>query len=306
MALPNVGVPLSLNEIHIEVGGASATLAALNDADIRALIGKASGATNSINEYYGASSGSPIVATGGSISTSGGYRYHTFTSTGYLNITSLASGSISNTLQVLAIGGGGGGGALAGGGGGAGRRRVESIAATTGNKLCQIGAGGGGLDGGYYNEGPNARYGGWSRFFGGGSQADGGGSGGSRFSNHGGTSHVYSGGTGQNYNNPDSGLGGGGAGTGGNGTSSYPGQAGFGGIGYLWLNGTRYGGGGGGGVLGTGNTGGGNDGGGAGGYHNVSAGGNATFYGAGGGGGGTFTFSGSGFQGIVIIRYEYP
>lgn len=54
MALPTSG-PLSLNQIHIEAGGTSGTTASLNDADIRALIGKASGATMSFSEWYGAS-----------------------------------------------------------------------------------------------------------------------------------------------------------------------------------------------------------------------------------------------------------
>jgi len=54
MALPTSG-PLSLNQIHIEAGGTSGTTASINDADIRALIGKASGATMSFSEWYGAS-----------------------------------------------------------------------------------------------------------------------------------------------------------------------------------------------------------------------------------------------------------
>ena len=54
MALPTSG-PLSLNQIHIEAGGTSGTTASINDADIRALIGKASGTTMSFSEWYGAS-----------------------------------------------------------------------------------------------------------------------------------------------------------------------------------------------------------------------------------------------------------
>ena len=46
---------ISLNQIHIEAGGSSGTTASLNDADIRGLIGKASGATMSFSEWYGAS-----------------------------------------------------------------------------------------------------------------------------------------------------------------------------------------------------------------------------------------------------------
>ena len=47
---------ISLNDIHVEAGGTSGTTASINDADIRGLIGKASGATMSFNEWYGASS----------------------------------------------------------------------------------------------------------------------------------------------------------------------------------------------------------------------------------------------------------
>lgn len=54
MALQNSGA-ISLNQIHVEAGGTSGTQASLNDADIRGLIGKVSGASNSFNEYYGAS-----------------------------------------------------------------------------------------------------------------------------------------------------------------------------------------------------------------------------------------------------------
>jgi len=46
---------ISLNQIHVEAGGSSGSQASINDADIRALIGKSSGATMSFNEWYGAS-----------------------------------------------------------------------------------------------------------------------------------------------------------------------------------------------------------------------------------------------------------
>ena len=47
---------ISLNQIHVEAGGSSGTQASINDSDIRALIGKASGAQMSFSEWYGASS----------------------------------------------------------------------------------------------------------------------------------------------------------------------------------------------------------------------------------------------------------
>lgn len=54
MALQSSGA-ISLNEIHIEAGGSSGTTASINDSDIRALIGKSSGAAMSFSEWYGAS-----------------------------------------------------------------------------------------------------------------------------------------------------------------------------------------------------------------------------------------------------------
>lgn len=47
---------ISLNDLHVEAGGTSGTQCSLNDQDIRDMIGKASGATASLSEYYGASS----------------------------------------------------------------------------------------------------------------------------------------------------------------------------------------------------------------------------------------------------------
>ena len=55
MALQTSGA-ISINDLHVEVGGTSGTTASLNDTDIRALIGVGSGANNSIGSYYGASS----------------------------------------------------------------------------------------------------------------------------------------------------------------------------------------------------------------------------------------------------------
>ena len=53
--LPNSG-QIDLNAIGVEAGQANNSQTALNDAAVRGLIGKASGAQNAMNEYYGASS----------------------------------------------------------------------------------------------------------------------------------------------------------------------------------------------------------------------------------------------------------
>jgi hypothetical protein len=52
--IPTSGA-ISLNQMHTEVDGASGSIVSINDADIRGLIGKGSGATMSFSEWWGAS-----------------------------------------------------------------------------------------------------------------------------------------------------------------------------------------------------------------------------------------------------------
>lgn len=54
---------ISLNDLHLEAGGASGTECSMNDSDIRALIGKSSGVQMSFSEWYGASAAVNIALT---------------------------------------------------------------------------------------------------------------------------------------------------------------------------------------------------------------------------------------------------
>lgn len=78
MALPTSGA-LSLNQIHVEAGGSSGTAASINDADIRALIGKASGATMSFSEWYGASAVTSMSYVSTTTASTSEYTYETVT-----------------------------------------------------------------------------------------------------------------------------------------------------------------------------------------------------------------------------------
>ena len=60
MPLPSSG-QITLNQIHVEAGGSSGSQAALNDADIRSMIGKSSGATNSFSDYHGITNSAPTA-----------------------------------------------------------------------------------------------------------------------------------------------------------------------------------------------------------------------------------------------------
>ena len=246
------------------------------------------------------------LPSGGSISSSGGYRYHTFTS----------SGTFTNTISSLSVqyvvaAGGGGGGSNIGGGGGAGGYRTNSADLSTGSYGVTVGGGGsGGTSGNAGSNGANSSFDGHTSIGGGaGSQLNntgynggsGGGSGNNNTSRSSGTSGQGNGG---GYNK---GGGGGAASSGVDGIGSNGGNGGNGGSASTWLNGTAYSGGGGGaGYRNTGGTagaGGGNGSTNAG--EQVVPGDSASPNRAGGGGGGGINTAagGNGGSGVVIIRY---
>ncbi|MDD5676591.1 MAG: hypothetical protein PHW60_01190 [Kiritimatiellae bacterium] len=71
----------------------------------------------SFNATVASTNTNSAVATGGTITTNGNYRIHTFTNVGTTNFV-VSGGSL--TCDVLIVAGGGGGGQSRGGGGGAG------------------------------------------------------------------------------------------------------------------------------------------------------------------------------------------
>ncbi|QGZ17689.1 hypothetical protein HTVC023P_gp60 [Pelagibacter phage HTVC023P] len=67
-----------------------------------------------------------VAATGGTISTCGNFKVHTFTGPGCFTVTCAGNSGGSNTVDYFVVAGGGGGGAGCGGGGGAGGFRVSN------------------------------------------------------------------------------------------------------------------------------------------------------------------------------------
>lgn len=288
--------------------------------------------TGSTATLYGvtkAVGGTGSKATGGTVTTSGGYTYHTFLTSGTFTPTASITGA-----EVLLIAGGAGGNV--GGGGAGGLRYFSSQSYTSGTPVTAVvGAGGKGITGNNTGNNGNNSYFGSNAASGGGTAGggngtaggSGGGSGGSgsvTYTGGAGNAGSYSpvegyagGGNGGWYNAPYASGGGGGAGAVGGtaGGASYPGKGGVGVSTYsTWatatgtgVNGYYAGGGGGacfngGGYPGTGGSGGGGQGGT--GYQTVTAGQPNT----GGGGGGvpngqTATPLPSGGSGLVIVRY---
>jgi len=252
-----------------------------------------------------------IAATGGTITTSGDYKIHTFTSSGTFAISSL--GNQSTSTNYLIIAGGGGSGSYIGGGGGAGGfRSSTSTMSSTGNYAVTIGAGGSTNSNGNSSSWNSitATYGGGGRGSnqgggnpGGSGGGGGGGGSGTRTGGSGTSGQGYSGGSGQGPN-PHGGGGGGGAGGSGSTTS----QGGVGGTGKVNpISGSTHGegssnylgGGGGGGQKNATTRPGGNGGGG-------DSTGNGTGYnGLANHGGGAGANSASGGSGVVILRYQY-
>lgn len=271
--------------------------------------------------------GTAITATGGTISESGGYKFHTFTSSGTFEVT-----AGSGDVEVLVVGGGAGGGtggtAGRGGGGAGGIVYDDAYVVTVDTYTVTVGAGGapGSSSSTTSENGGNSVFDTLTALGGGGAgphssagQDGGSGGGGSGYAGElGGTglqpgsaSGGYGSNGGASYNGGAApGRQGGGGGVGGAGQSGQSDSGGNGGVGLEYSQfssvggspaGWFGGGGGGGASSGTSAGSGGQGGGGAGG--SGTTGGNGVVNTGGGGGGATST-GGTGGSGIVIVRYS--
>ena len=286
-----------------------------------------------------------VTASGGTETTSGDFKIHTFTSSGTFTVSDAGNANGSNTVDYLVVAGGASGGSSGGGGGAGGFRESFPNPATGGLSVSAqgypitVGAGGAGAPSGSRGAvGSNSIFSSVTSAGGGEGGSNASGAGGNGGSGGGAGAPSSSGGTGNtppvspsqgNNGSPEtdplsiSGAGGGGAtstgndspsrngGPGGNGggTSINPAAGTPGPSGPLrYFSGGGAGGGGSAGGGGTGGYGGGANGGGEGPGTSGSAGTANTGGGGGGGGltaGGVKNPSGAGGSGVVIIRYKY-
>tara|TARA_R100001591_G_scaffold26636_1_gene36810 strand:+ start:2896 stop:4278 length:1383 start_codon:yes stop_codon:yes gene_type:complete len=79
-----------------------------------------------------------LVATGGTITTCGNFKIHTFTGPGTFCVSCAGNAAGSNTVDYLVVAGGGGGGADAGGGGGAGGFRLANATCMAADKTSPL------------------------------------------------------------------------------------------------------------------------------------------------------------------------
>jgi hypothetical protein len=259
----------------------------------------------------------PFEGSGGTVTDAGGYRIHTFTSSGAFTLNQ------AGDVEVLVVGGGGGGGGWVGGGGGGGGVIYEAgLALGAGAISVTVGAGGAAGANtditGFGGPGGDSVFaaltaigggrGGATRVHNTGTGGSGGGAGSSLnatvMNGQGGTvGQGNSGGNSASGLNEGAGGGGGAGGAGANGTTSKGGDGGAGLAYSISGSSVTYGGGGGGAkyaataVGGTGGGGGGNAG-------NPGQAGTANRGGGGGGGGVAVTAAGgAGGSGVVIVRY---
>jgi len=114
MALQGSG-QIKLSEIATEYGGSEPhALSEYHDKGNA----PASGEIQLAADFYGTSNALFITATGGTITTDGDYKVHTFTGSGTFEVTAIGNAAGSTDVDYLIIAGGGAGGCYNGGGGG--------------------------------------------------------------------------------------------------------------------------------------------------------------------------------------------
>ena len=277
---------------------------------------KVSGLTYGTNGFYLSFAGGGIIAaTGGTITTDGDYKVHSFTANGTFTPTSVPS--TDNYVDYLVIAGGASGGSNHGGGGGAGGMRTGVLTVTAQAYSITVGDGGASATGTDIrgNNGANSVFSSiTSTGGGGGGSYDGtqagkaGGSGGGGGSGSGAAGSATAGqgndgGAGSAYASPHY-AGGGGGGAGAAGTAGGTSTGGAGLASSITGSSVTYAGGGGGVSDSNANAAGGSGGGGASGKPGAGVAGTANT-GSGGGGSQSPNATGAGGSGIVIIRYKF-
>jgi hypothetical protein len=278
-----------------------------------------------------------MSATGGTITTDGDYKVHTFTASGTFTPTVGNAASVGTTVAALVVAGAGGGSSdLAGGGGAGGLIYNASFSVTDTGLTVTVGAGGatsagttretntmgsngansvfssltaigGGRGGAFWSD--NATY--TTGAVGGSGGGAGAGNSNPGIGGAGTASQGYAGGTSTNAPHHAAGGGGGSGAVGGNASTSTSGNGGVGLSNSITGSAVYYAGGGAGGAY-TGNAGSGGNGGGGQGWDSGAGATAGTANTGGGGGGGGYTtvtaeptIGAAGGSGIVIIRYQF-
>lgn len=146
--MPTPSGQISLDDVNTELDIAPGTQINMDAADVRALAEVPTGAI-SMSDLQNKSNAQFIVATGGTITTDGDFKVHTFNDSGTFVVNQAGNDAGSNSVDYLVLAGGGGGGQTLGAGGGAGGQlssfpspAIGGLPVTTTSYPVSVGAGG--------------------------------------------------------------------------------------------------------------------------------------------------------------------
>ena len=97
MALPASGNSISLQQVNVELGNTGTDAINMGSSAVRTLFDDASGAI-SMSDGFGKSNVTFYDASGGTITNSGNYRYHTFTGSGTFTINTQGNAASNHLL----------------------------------------------------------------------------------------------------------------------------------------------------------------------------------------------------------------
>ena len=123
---------ISLSQVNDELDvSPTSTQINMGSAPVRGLAEVPTGAI-SMSDLQGKSNAQFVVASGGTVTTSGDFKIHTFTSGGTFSVSQAGNAAGSNSVEFLIQAGGGGGGGFNGGGGGGGGNLTSHPSPATG------------------------------------------------------------------------------------------------------------------------------------------------------------------------------
>ena len=100
---------ISLDDVNVELDISPGTQINMNAAPVRALAEVPTGAI-AMSDLQGKSNAQFVTASGGTETTSGDFKIHTFNSSGTFTVNSAGNPAGSTTVDFLVVAGGGGGG----------------------------------------------------------------------------------------------------------------------------------------------------------------------------------------------------
>jgi len=140
MALPSAGNPISLQQVNVELDNTATATINMGSTAVRDLFDVSSGAID-MSDGYGKSAVTYYAASGGTESTSGDYKYHTFTGSGTFTVNTQGNAASGNVDYVVVAGGGSSGNDNSSGAGAGGYQAITGATPSASGHPITIGGG---------------------------------------------------------------------------------------------------------------------------------------------------------------------